>query len=285
MSPASRMVVRAEPGPWSENCDSRWESRPGCGSFDEELSARKHRENQVMSQGTRLLDTPRTLVEGQQLDQPTFHALYEAMPPETRAELIDGVVYMPSPVGSAHGEAHISMLYWLANYKEKTPGVKALSGATTILGRKSEPQPDGLLRIAAECGGRTKNKGSYIHGAPELVAEVSKATRFIDLGPKLKDYQRAGVLEYVVDALDPDEILWFVRERGVLVQHPVDGDGLYRSTVFPGLWLDPQALLAGDTERLRAVVDLGCATAEHAAFVARLAAASGSTPREAHPEL
>ncbi len=31
---------------------------------------------------------PRMLVEGQRLDQPTFHALYEAMPPGTRAELI-----------------------------------------------------------------------------------------------------------------------------------------------------------------------------------------------------
>jgi hypothetical protein len=43
------------------------------------------------------MKAPSTLVEGQRLDQPTFHALYEAMPPGTRAELIDGVVYMPSP--------------------------------------------------------------------------------------------------------------------------------------------------------------------------------------------
>jgi hypothetical protein len=48
---------------------------------------------------------PSTLVEGQRLDQPTFHALYEAMPPGTRAELIDGVVYLPSPVGLDHGDA------------------------------------------------------------------------------------------------------------------------------------------------------------------------------------
>ena len=44
-----------------------------------------------------------TLVEGQRLDQPTFHALYEAMPPGTRAELINGVVFMPNPVGLEHG--------------------------------------------------------------------------------------------------------------------------------------------------------------------------------------
>ena len=82
---------------------------------------------------------------------------------------------------------------------------------------KSEPQPDGLLRILpAECGGRTWNEGGFIHGAPELVAEIAKATRFVDLGPKLCDYERAGVLEYVVCAIDPDEIFWFAQERGVL---------------------------------------------------------------------
>jgi Uma2 family endonuclease len=220
---------------------------------------------------------PSTLVEGQRLDQPTFHALYEAMPPGTRAELIDGVVYMPSPVGLEHGEAHVPVIMWLGSYSENTPGVRAMDNATTILGWKGEPQPDGLLRILPECGGRTWNEGGFVHGAPELVVEVSKTTRFVDLGPKLGDYERAGVLEYVVRAIDPDEIYWFRQEQDVLVQQPIGDDGLYHSTVFPGLWLDPIALLNGDTRRLRAVVDLGCATPEHAGFVARLAGARESS--------
>ncbi len=58
-----------------------------------------------------------------------------------------------------------------------------------------------------------------------------------------------------------------------LVQRPPGEDGLYRSTVFPGLWLDPLALLNGDRQRLRAVIDLGCATPEYTEFVARLHAA------------
>ena len=102
---------------------------------------------------------PSTLVEGQRLDQPTFHALYEAMPPGTRAELIDGVVYMPSPVGLAHGRAEVPVIVWLDYYAENTPGVEVLDNATTILGWKSEPQPDGLLRILPECGGRTWDEG------------------------------------------------------------------------------------------------------------------------------
>ena len=226
-----------------------------------------------MSEGTKVLDSPRTLVEGQRLDQPTFHALYEAMPPGTRAELIDGVVYMPSPVGLAHGVAQVPVIVWLAYYAEKTPGVQVMDNATTILGWKSEPQPDGLLRILPACGGRTWNQDGFVHGAPEFVVEVAKATRYVDLGPKLADYQQAGVLEYVVLAMDPDEIFWFGQEQGVLVQRPIGGDGLYRSTAFSGLWLDPQAVLTGDYQRLRAVLDLGCTTPEHAAFVARLAVA------------
>ena len=219
---------------------------------------------------------PQTLVEGQRLDQPTFHALYEAMPPGNRAELIDGVVFMPSSVGVEHGEAVVPMIVWLSYYAEMTVGVRVMDNATTVLGWKSELQPDGLLRILPEYGGQTWNEGGLVHGAPEFVAEISKATRYADLGPKRDDYERAGVLEYLVHASDPSEILWYAREQGVLVQRTVDSDGLYRSAVFPGLWLDPVALLKGDTRRLRAVVDLGCATPEHAAFIGRLADARQS---------
>ncbi len=230
-----------------------------------------------MADRTTTKAAPSTLVEGQRLDQPTFHALYEAMPPGTRAELIDGVVYMPSPVGGEHGIAQVPVIVWLDYYAERTPGLQVSGNATTILGWKSEPEPDGLLRVLPEWGGRTWNEGGFIHGPPELVVEISKTTRYVDLGPKLRDYERAGVLEYVVRAIDPDEIFWFGQEQGALVERPIGEDGLYRSTVFSGLWLDPIALVSGDRRRLRAVVDQGCATPEHAAFVGKLAAARKSS--------
>jgi Uma2 family endonuclease len=213
---------------------------------------------------------PETLVDGQRLDQPTFHALYTAMPASTRAELIDGVVYMPSPMGRAHGRAQLPVNMWLGQYAENTPGVEVLIGATTILGWRSEPQPDALLRILTEHGGRSHEELGFINGPPELVVEVSKATRTIDLGEKLRDYERAGVLEYVVRTIEPDQIFWFRQAQGVFAEHSLDEDRLYRSLVFPGLWLDPVAILKGDTRQLRAVVDAGCAAPEHAAFLARL---------------
>ena len=212
------------------------------------------------------------LIEGQRLDQPTFHLLYEAMPPGTRAELINGVVYMPSPVYSPHGRAQIAASAWLIPYQENTPGVDLLDNTSTALGPKSEPQPDLMLRILWECGGRTRDEGRLIEGVPELLVEVSHTSRYTDLGPKLEDYERAGVQEYVVRAMEPDAVYWFVLRSGRFFELPPGPDGIYRSEVFPGLWLDPTALLARDLRRLRAVAELGCATPEHAAFVARLAA-------------
>jgi Uma2 family endonuclease len=213
------------------------------------------------------------LVAGQRLGQATFHTRYEAMPPGTRAELINGVVSMPSPAGEEHCEAQCPIIAWLCYYRENTPGVQVLDNASTLLGPRSEPQPDALLRIRPDCGGRTRSGSRFVLGAPELVVEVAHTSRYTDLGPKLEDYERAGVQEYVVRALDPDEVFWHYLSEGLYALVEPDADGLIRSRVFPGLWLDPQALLDYDTRRLREVIDLGRATPEHAQFVARLAEA------------
>ncbi len=213
------------------------------------------------------------LVEGQRLDQPTFHARYEAMPPGSRAELVNGVVSMPSPVGSEHARSVVSLAVWLDRYAENTPGVEALDNATVILGWRNEPQPDLLLRVLPDRGGRTRNEGKYVTGPPELIVEVARSTRYADLGPKFEEYERAGVLEYVVLAGSPDEILWHrLDDAGRFVTVAPGEDGLYRSRVFPGLWLDPVALLAGDRAGVRAALDRGLATPEHAAFAATLSA-------------
>ena len=59
-----------------------------------------------------------------------------------------------------------------------------------------------------------------------------------------------------------------------MIAKRADTDGLFRSAIFPGLWLDPRALIQGNTKRLREVIDLSRAsTTDHADFVARLAAA------------
>ena len=213
------------------------------------------------------------LVHGQRLHRAEFHARYEAMPPGTRAELIGGVVHiMSSPLGYPHATAHAKIMLWLGLYGVRTPGVEVADNATTALDDLGEPQPDALMRILPARGGRTHDLGIYIGGGPELVVEVAASSRAIDLGAKLADYERAGVREYLVVTLDPRDVYGHVRRDDRLVRVPPDPDGLYRSGVFPGLWLDPAALLADDGPALVAALERGLATEAHAAFAARLAA-------------
>ena len=210
------------------------------------------------------------LVAGERLDRATFHERYEAMPAGARAELIGGVVYMPSPVSADHGRKDGDAGDWLGSYRRFTPGLRKLPNTTVMLDEDSELQPDVMLVIPEELGGQTRVLDGYLVGGPELVVEIGRSTRRIDLGLKKADYERAGVQEYVFVGIEPDEVRWFVRRGDRFEDLPPGEEGVYRSEVFPGLWLDPSAPLAGEMERVYAVLDLGLATAEHAAFVERL---------------
>jgi Uma2 family endonuclease len=220
------------------------------------------------------------LENGQHLDQATFHERYEAMPVGTWAELVGGVVHMPSPVGLDHGEFDDDLAFWYGYYKRSTKGLRSGKNATVILGEFGEVQPDGHLRIPEEFGGQTRIEGSYIAGAPELVVEIAESSRDYDLGAKKADYERAGVLEYLVVELERERIHWFIRRGKRFAALRPDREGIYRSKVFPGLWLDPAALFARDLDRLIQVLEQGLASPEHAEFVAKLAAARsrGSGP-------
>jgi Uma2 family endonuclease len=218
------------------------------------------------------------LKAGDRLDQPTFHARYEAMPEDFRAELIGGVVYVPSPLKRPHGRMHAIVSHWLATYEDDTPGTETYDNATTILGPENEPQPDLALLILSPEHGRTRDQDEYIAGPPELIVEVASSSEDIDLHAKRADYERTGVKEYVVVALRRARVYWFVSRGGRFADLPPGADGILRSEVFPGLWLDPAALLRRDRGRLLDVLRQGLATPEHAAFVSRLAGPAASPP-------
>jgi Uma2 family endonuclease len=216
-------------------------------------------------------ETPPSLEPGDHLDQKTFHERYEAMPPGTRAELIGGTVFMPSPLKRPHGRAHKLLVRWIDEYEEATPGTEAFDNASTILDATAEPQPDVCLLIVSPSHGQTREEDEYIVGAPEFITEVASSSEAIDLHGKRDDYERTGVKEYVVVALRQQRVFWFVRRDGGFVELQPGDDGILRSEVFPGLWLDPAAVLRGDRRRVLEVLRQGLATPEHAAFVARLA--------------
>ncbi len=212
------------------------------------------------------------LHNGDRLTQPEFHRRYEAYPEDVKFELIEGTVYMGSPLRETHSDYEDELGFVFGVYRRATPGVKAIHGATTILGVESEPQPDLGLRILEEYGGRSRlTRKKYVEGPPELLAEISHSTVAIDLHQKKADYQRAGVQEYLVVCVDERLLLWFDFKNQQSI--PANAQGIYRSQVYPGLWLHGPALLALDSSRVEDVARQGLASSEHAAFVERLSAA------------
>jgi Uma2 family endonuclease len=194
------------------------------------------------------------------------------MPEVKRAELIEGVVYLPSPVRlRRHGGPHFDLISWLGVYKAATPGVIGADNASTRLDLDNEPQPDAVLIIDPAKGGQARiSSDDYVENAPELVAEVASSSVSYDLTDKLKVYRRSGVCEYLVWRVLDRQFDWFVLKEGEYVRLPLDEAGCYRSEVFPGLWLDPEALLGGDTATVLATAQRGLTCPEHASFVARL---------------
>lgn len=213
---------------------------------------------------------PPPLSEGDRLDSAEFLRRWEAMPELKHAELIDGVVFMPSPVSITHGTVHNDVSGWVFFYRTKTPGCQAGNDTTWIMGPKDVPQPDTYLRILPEFGGQSSESGSCGFGAPELVVEVSGSSRSRDLGVKLDLYRRTGVREYLTVSLRPRKTIWRELVRGRYREIAPGDDGLIRSHAFPGLWLDPAAIWNGN---ILAAAERGLRSPEHAAFVQQLAAA------------
>jgi hypothetical protein len=227
----------------------------------------------MIAQGGNAMNMPLTLPipplkDGDRLTQEEFHRRYEAMPEATRAQLIEGVVHMPSPVRfDQHGKQHSDLHGVVAVYRAFTPGVQAADNTTVILDMDNEHQPDDLLFIE---GGQTTIEDGYIVGAPEWAGEISASTVQIDLGPKFEAYRRNGVREYVVWRVLDREIDWFCLRGDQYERLAPDEAGIYRSEVLPGLWLDSGALVNGDLPRVHEVLHQGLNSTEHQDFVARL---------------
>jgi Uma2 family endonuclease len=215
------------------------------------------------------------LENGDRLTRAEFERRYEAMPNLKKAELIEGVVHVPSPARyRCHSRPQSHLMGWLIAYEAATPGVEAADNSTVRLDLDNETQPDGLLLIDPERGGQARiSADDYVELAPELVAEIAASSVSYDLGTKLNAYRRNGVREYVVWRVLNRAIDWFALRESDFVPLDPDERGILKSEIFPGLWLNAAAMIAGDLRRVLEVLHEGLASAEHAAFLARLQAA------------
>jgi Uma2 family endonuclease len=215
------------------------------------------------------VDSPR-LLNGMRLSASEFLARWEALPDLKDAELIEGIVYVSSPVGFTHGRFDASVSGLLSQYADETPGCEAANNATcNMLGNL--PQPDSVLRIREEFGGSSRMGKVFLEGAPELAVEICTSSADLDFGPKLALYQRAGVREYITFETHPKRIVWRMLVGGSYKQIRPDAAGILRSHRFPGLWLDTAAFWAGDGKRKRDTLRAGIESDEHRAFVEQLA--------------
>jgi putative restriction endonuclease len=210
------------------------------------------------------------LAAGDRMTRDEFLRYWEMHPEIKRAELIGGIVYMPSPVTIEHGDWENDIGTWLGVYRINTPGTASGNNATAFL-LKDAPQPDVNLRVLPECGGISRIKGKYLAGATELLTEVCRSSAAYDLHQKYDLYEAAGVQEYLALLVYEQEIRWHVLVKGRYELQPPDADGIWRSRVFPGLWLDGTALLRRDMQRVLAVLQSGLASPEHETFVKQLA--------------
>ena len=211
------------------------------------------------------------LITGQQMTREEFLRRLEALSDLKHAELIEGRVFVPSPLDSEHARFGGYVIGWLSLYGRPTPGCKIGGNGTWIM-LDSAPQPDVYLEILPEFGGQWRVEGEYGSGAPELVVEICETDTEVDFGPKLGLYERAGVLEYVTLELLAKKIVWRALEGGSYRELTTGPDGSYRSLAFPGLWLNPAAFWSSDTAAMKDMLQQGLASEEHVAFVQQLTA-------------
>jgi Uma2 family endonuclease len=213
------------------------------------------------------------LRNGDHFTQPEFHRLYEQMPENFKAELLNGTVFVREPLGLPHGCHHLSLGALFLAYAAATTGVQAADNVTVMLGEEDEVQPDLLLRVLPRFRGQSQDTrkgryGRYVKGAPELVAEIALSSHSIDLHLKKQRYASAGVIEYIVLCLEPEEIQWFdLRANGIIKPNSQD---ILCSSKFPGLWVDRKALLRNDYDGSMKALQRGLNSPEHANFVAHL---------------
>jgi len=212
------------------------------------------------------------LENGDRLICHEFERRYQQMPHVKKAELIEGIVYITSSVRfELHAEPHGNLMGWLGNYKVATPKVRLGDNPTVRLDLDNQPQPDAVLLIDASAGGQTfLGEDGYIEGAPELAVEVSASSASIDLGDKKRAYRRNGVREYLVWQVFDQRIDWFSLQNGDYVSLLPDENGVIHSQVFPGLWLQVNAMIEGDMPQVLSVLQTGLNSDEHQAFTRQL---------------
>ncbi len=201
---------------------------------------------------------PVLLESGDHLSREEFHRRYCQRPDIKKAELIEGVVYVASPMRiRVHDKPNSTIAAWLAVYASHATGIEPGGGGTIYLDADTEVQPDGYLYRVPPPGpdaARIRDD-DYLEGAPQLIVEVAASSASIDLHTKRRAYERAGVQEYIVWRTIDEAVDWFRLRGGTYQRVEPDARGVIESAAFRGLRLNVPKLLAGDVAGVLAELD------------------------------
>ena len=220
-----------------------------------------------MSANITEIEPPPGLRDGDRLDAGEFHRRYLAMPFVKSAQLIDGVVQMASPVYlDQHGGPHSDIVFWLGYFRSSLQRLRVADNTSLRIDTANEVQPDAMLLLDPDRSGGTWLEGRLLRGSPELIVEIAGSSARLDAGAKRDLYERIGVREYLLWRVPEQRIDWWRLADGRFLPLNPDEQGILRSAVFPGLWLNVPALIAGRMDLVKTTLDAGLAGAEHLAF-------------------
>ena len=202
---------------------------------------------------TAIVCNPIPLESGDRLSRDEFHRRYLLRPDIKKAELVEGVVYVASPVRiEQHGEPHTLIAGWAFTYGVSHPDIRIAMDSTVRFDELNEVQPDVLLIRPGQSA--AIGDDGYFHGPPDLVVEIAASSAAYDLHAKKSVYEREGVPEYLVWDVEAGKVHWFVLAGGSYSELSPDRNGMIESRLFPGLRLDTEAVLAGDRKKLVAAI-------------------------------
>lgn len=138
-----------------------------------------------------------------------YHELIEsgALDEDTRIELIDGLLVDMSPRTPRHERLVARMNLWLTRNVDAERFEVRPSGALTLVGSGSEPEPDfSVVERGVD--------EPYHPATAVLVVEVAVSSRRHDLGRKAELYAQAGVREYWVVDVERDRLVVHRDPRG-----------------------------------------------------------------------
>ena len=168
----------------------------------------------------------------------TYEQFLRTVPEDVHAEWVDGEVVPMTPVSRDHNELSVFLLALLQHYVEAQNLGKIFCEPFQMKTGPGLPgrSPDLLFVSKKKLSQLKKN---YLQGAADLVIEIiSPDSRARDRGEKFYEYEQGGVREYwLIDPVRKQVEFYELGKNGIYRLMNVGEDGIFRSQVLKGLWL------------------------------------------------